>query len=72
MVTKCYQPEERNKVQSFNDFLVFGSMAVGSFSSGMVLANFGWGAVNSIAFPVILTAAALLLWQVLRPQPQAA
>jgi predicted MFS family arabinose efflux permease len=72
MVTKCYQPEERNKVQSLNDFLVFGSMAVGSFSSGMVLANFGWGAVNSIVFPVILTAAALLLWQVLRRQPQAA
>ena len=27
MVTQCHRPEERNKVQSFNDFLVFGSMA---------------------------------------------
>jgi predicted MFS family arabinose efflux permease len=72
MVTQCHRPEERNKVQAFNDFLVFGSMAVGSFSSGMVLASFGWVAVNNIVFPVILTAAALLVWQALRPRPQAA
>ena len=64
MVTQCHRPEERNKVQSFNDFLVFGSMAIGSFASGSVLASFGWVAVNNIVFPVILTAAALLLWQV--------
>ena len=24
MVTQCHRPEERNKVQSFNDFLIFG------------------------------------------------
>jgi MFS family permease len=72
MVTQCHRPEERNRVQSFNDFLVFGSMAIGSFSSGKVLATFGWVAVNNIVFPVILTAGALLLWQVLRRQPNAA
>jgi MFS family permease len=71
MVTQCHRPDERNKVQAFNDFLVFGSMAIGSFASGKVLASFGWTAVNNIVFPVILTAAALLLWQVLRPRPQA-
>ncbi len=42
MVTECHRPNERNKVQAFNDFLVFGSMAIGSFSSGALLANFGW------------------------------
>jgi MFS family permease len=72
MVTQCHRPDERNKVQAFNDFLVFGSMAIGSFASGNVLASFGWVAVNNIVFPVILTAAALLLWQVLKPQPKAA
>jgi MFS family permease len=71
MVTRCHRPEERNKVQSFNDFLVFGSMALGSFSSGLVLANFGWTAVNNIVFPVVLIAGALLIWQVVgrRAQP---
>ena len=72
MVTQCHRPDERNKVQAFNDFLVFGSMAIGSFASGQVLASFGWVAVNNIVFPVILTAAALLLWQVLKPQPKTA
>lgn len=72
MVTQCHRPEERNKVQSFNDFLVFGSMAIGSFSSGTILVIFGWAAVNNIVFPVILAAAALLIWQATRPRPQAA
>jgi MFS family permease len=72
MVTQCHRPEERNKVQSFNDFLVFGSMAIGSFSSGAILVTLGWAAVNNIVFPVILAAAVLLIWQMLRPRPQAA
>jgi MFS family permease len=66
MVTACHRPNERNKVQAFNDFLVFGSMAIGSFSSGMLLANFGWATVNEVVFPVVLAAGALLLWGALR------
>jgi predicted MFS family arabinose efflux permease len=72
MVTDCHRPNERNKVQSLNDFLVFGSMAIGSFSSGAVLANFGWAAVNEVVFPVVLAAAALLLWHLLRKRPHPA
>ena len=63
MVTQCHRPEERNKVQAFNDFLVFGSMAVASFASGQLLAGFGWAAVNYVVFPTILAAAALLIWR---------
>src|SRR6266545_829566 len=66
MVTECHRPEERNKVQAFNDFLVFGAMAVGSFSSGQVLAAFGWTAVNGVVFPFILVAGAMLVWLSLR------
>lgn len=66
MVTHCYRPNERNRVQAFNDFLVFGSMAIGSFASGKLLVLFGWAAVNEVVFPVVLTAAAMLLWLVLR------
>ena len=43
LVTECHRPEERNKVQAFNDFLIFGSMAVGSFSSGQLLGDFRLG-----------------------------
>jgi MFS family permease len=66
MVTECHRPQERNKVQAFNDFLVFGAMAIGSFSSGQLLAVFGWATVNGVVFPVILAAVALLAWLSLR------
>jgi predicted MFS family arabinose efflux permease len=71
MVTECHRTEERNKVQAFNDFLVFGSMAIGSFSSGALLAAFGWTAVNQVVFPVVLAAGALLLWWARRARAQA-
>jgi predicted MFS family arabinose efflux permease len=62
MVTQCHRPSERNKVQAVNDFLVFGAMAIGSFSSGQILANFGWTAVNEVGLPIVITAGALLAW----------
>ncbi|HET7848886.1 MAG TPA: MFS transporter [Pseudolabrys sp.] len=66
MVTRCHRPQERNKVQAFNDFLVFGAMALSSFGSGQVLDRLGWPAVNEMIFPVILAAGALLLWQAIK------
>ncbi len=71
LVTECHEPHERNKVQAFNDFLVFGSMALGSFSSGALLSRYGWDAVNGMVFPVVLMAALLLAWGALirRPNP---
>src|ERR1700682_3675686 len=54
LVLETHRPQERNKVQAFNDFLVFGTMAVGSFSSGQLLANYGWPAVNLVVFPPVL------------------
>ncbi len=62
MVTHCHRPEERNKVQAFNDFLIFGSMAVSSFASGQMLAYLSWQAINEVVFPVIIVAGGLLLW----------
>jgi MFS family permease len=62
MVCDCHRPEERNKVQAFNDFLIFGSMAIGSFISGSMLAHFGWYLVNIVMFPVVAVAGAMLFW----------
>jgi MFS family permease len=61
MVTQCHRPHERATVQSFNDFLVFGSMAVASFSSGSLLTHFGWDVVNLSMMPAIALAGLLLL-----------
>ncbi|WP_420134654.1 MFS transporter [Rhodopseudomonas sp.] len=54
LVLETHQPNEKNKVQAFNDFLVFGMMAIGSFSSGQLLANYGWTTVNLTVFPPVL------------------
>lgn len=65
LVLETHRPQERNKVQAFNDFLVFGIMAIGSFSSGQLLANYGWSAVNVVVFPPVaigLIALSLASW----------
>lgn len=72
IVTQCHRPEERYRVQSFNDFLIFGTMTVSSFASGALLASGGWTAVNALIFPPVLMAAALLAWMRLRPLARAA
>jgi MFS family permease len=63
LVTDCYRPEERAKVQAANDFLVFGSVALASFSSGKLLNLGGWDTLNWLVFPPVLLALGLLAWQ---------
>jgi predicted MFS family arabinose efflux permease len=60
LVLQTHRPQERNKVQAFNDFLIFGIMAIGSFSSGQLLANYGWSTVNMVVFPPVLFGLAVL------------
>ena len=62
LVTETHRPSERTKVQSFNDFLVFGTMVVGSFSSGRILIDFGWDMVNELVFPLVFVGITALLW----------
>ncbi|MPS25647.1 MFS transporter [Pigmentiphaga sp.] len=63
MVTDCYRPEERTKVQALNDFLVFGSVAVASFSSGRLLNASGWETINWLLYPAVAIVLVPLLWQ---------
>src|ERR1700716_2287758 len=60
LVLETHRPQERNKVQAFNDFLVFGTMAVGSFSSGQLLANYGWGGGDPLGVFSLLLGLTLL------------
>ena len=69
LVTECHGPRERNKVQALNDFLIFGAMALGSFSSGAVLSRYGWTTINEVVFPVVVAAGLLLAWSTLARRP---
>ena len=61
MVLECHRPEERTRVQSLNDFIVFGTMALGSFSSGGLLTAYGWGTVLWVSFFPLAAAVAALV-----------
>jgi MFS family permease len=67
LVLECHRPEERTSVQAFNDFLVFGTMVLGSFASGGLLTSYGWAAVCWVALsPLALTVLVLLVTGSLR------
>jgi MFS family permease len=71
LVTEAYRPEEKEKVQALNDFLVFGVVAFASFSSGGVLQIAGWDVVNMAVLPIAGVCLAALFWRMMR-QPKAA
>ena len=69
MITDCHTPEERGKVQGANDFLVFGSVSISAFSSGMMQNAFGWDIVNMMALPFLVVALFMVAWlRFLRPE----
>ena len=60
LVLDCHRPEEKARVQSLNDFAVFGTMAIGSFLSGSLLTSYGWSTVLWLSFvPLAVVVAAL-------------
>lgn len=56
LLTRCHTDLERPKVQAINDFIVFSSVTVASFSSGALFSWIGWSAVNLAMIPALLIA----------------
>lgn len=71
LVTETYRPVEKERVQALNDFLVFGFVALASFSSGKVLVAGSWELVNIVVLPVALTSLSALIWR-MRRRPRTA
>jgi MFS family permease len=63
LVTKAYAPAERSRTQAANDFLVFGTAAVTSLSSGQLLHHRGWQFVLTTAAVMLLLALVGSLWR---------
>jgi len=66
MLAESHRADERARVQGLNDFLVMGLVTIASFSSGALMAGFGWDAVNIAMLPLLTLAAAALIWLTLR------
>jgi MFS family permease len=62
LLTEAHAPAERAKTQAANDFMVFVTMAISSASSGLLLHQSGWHAVNYGSIPFLAVAAAATLW----------
>ncbi|HYF57433.1 MAG TPA: MFS transporter [Burkholderiaceae bacterium] len=62
LLTTCYRPSEKNRVQGFNDACVFATMVTSSFSSGALLHVQGWYTINALSLPFVLVALAATAW----------
>jgi len=62
LLTTTYEPAERNKAQGLNDLMVFGTTALASLSAGVLLAGYGWSAVNYAVFPMVALALVMIGW----------
>lgn len=63
MVTDCHNEAERSHAQGANDFIVFGTVAVASFSSGFLLSSAGWAVLNWLVLPAVAVILVPLLWR---------
>ncbi|HUH48339.1 MAG TPA: MFS transporter [Mycoplana sp.] len=52
IVASSYRPNEADKVQGFHDIVLFGTVALASFSSGKVFNAYGWQTINLVFWPV--------------------
>ena len=62
LLTETYRPEEKNRVQGANDFLVFVTMATSSFSSGALVTTRGWEILNMGALPFLVIVSVGIIW----------
>lgn len=62
LLTESCTPAEKAKTQALNEFIVFGTVATGALTSGVVLHVLGWTAVNLAVAPLIVIVFAAILW----------
>jgi len=61
IVASSYRPHEADKVQGFHDIVLFGTVALASFSSGQVFTAWGWSVMNLVIWPVTILCLVLVV-----------
>ncbi|MEQ8364119.1 MAG: MFS transporter [Cyclobacteriaceae bacterium] len=63
LLPQSYLPNERFKVQAFNEFMVFGTQAIASLSAGWIVYAVGWETMLLFTLPIIfLQLIVILRW----------
>ncbi len=65
---QTYRPEEKDKVQGALNFFVFATLALSSFSSGVLVTTSGWRLLNFGSLLPLALIALALLWLAIRQQ----
>jgi MFS family permease len=66
LLTDACTPSERAKTQGANDSIIFLTMMLTSFGSGVLIDAKGWEALNWLSLPFVTVAAAAVLWLLAR------
>ncbi len=69
-LTGTYSNNEKAKAQALNDFIVFSTVTLTSFSSGAVQNILGWKTINMAVIPFLLLIVLANLWLRGKPGPQ--
>ena len=62
LLTETYSSNEKAKAQALNDFIVFGTVTITSFSSGAVHHALGWQTTNMAVIPFLVLVGMANLW----------
>ena len=66
LLTESYAPAEKARTQGLNDFIMFSTMGVSSFSSGALVSSAGWEVMNWAALPVLALVGGMVVWYLRR------
>ncbi len=70
LLATVYRPEEKARVQSANDFVIYGLMVLTTFGSAPLEEAVGWEVLNILALP-LLACVSLAMWMMHRRAPAA-
>ncbi len=71
LLPQSYQPNERFKVQAFNEFIVFGTQAIAALSAGWIVYAVGWELMLLCTLPIIFMQLGIVIrWALRKPIPQ--
>jgi MFS family permease len=62
LLAEAVRPSDRARAQGVNDLAIFVTMALSSFSSGVIVERDGWRTLNVAALPFVLLIGVAIVW----------